>query len=368
VTRSPATSSTVSFATLFGAEPAFVAEAPGRVNLIGEHTDYNGGFVLPVATPQRTRIELSPRAGDTVRALSTSREETTPESYTLGQERSGRGWLDYIQGITRTLALAGHPVSGFDARVSSRVPIGSGLASSAALEVALLRALRAAFDISIDDVALATLAQRAENDFVGVPVGIMDPLAASLADEHTALFIDTRTLSVERVPVLDTMDLVVIDSGVKHEHASGEYRLRRAECERAARELGVPELRDASGRLKDAEMLDPPLNSRARHVITENARVLAAVRALRAGDAIELGRLFVRSHESLRDDFEVSVPEVDRLVERALCEEGVLGARMTGGGFGGAVVLVTLKGAGARAGMRITESVPRATLLVPENP
>jgi galactokinase len=326
----------------------FVGEAPGRVNLIGEHTDYNGGFVLPAAIPQRTRVELRPRDDDRVFARSENVEGgAAPEEYVLGLETPGRGWLDYIQGLTRILRDAGYVVRGFDIDISSDVPVGSGLSSSAALEIALLRAAREAFSLAFDDVEMAILGRRAENEFVGAPVGIMDQMACTFADEHHALFLDTRTLQYERVALPEPLELVVIDSGVAHHHAAGDYRTRRAECEEAATRLGVRELRDCGMHdLVRIALLPEPLSRRARHVVTENARVLATVDALHRADLRGVGLLFNESHASMRDDFEVSIPEIDALVTIARRREGVYGARLTGGGFGGSIIAAVRAGAG----------------------
>ncbi|HJQ82550.1 MAG TPA: galactokinase family protein, partial [Candidatus Binatia bacterium] len=228
------------FACLFGGTPPVVADAPGRVNVIGEHTDYNGGLVLPVAIPQRTTAALAPRADDRVRAASANLgDDGALHEYRLGDERRTGTWIDYVQGVTRTLRTSTGTLRGFDLLVDSRVPIGSGLSSSAALEVAVLRALRAAFGLDLDDVALARIGQRAETDFVGARVGIMDQMAASLATEREALLIDTRSLAYRRIPLPAALELVVVDSGIAHAHAGGEYNRRRAECEEAARRLGV---------------------------------------------------------------------------------------------------------------------------------
>jgi galactokinase len=343
------------FQTLFGRPPTVTADAPGRVNLIGEHTDYNGGFVLPTAIPQRTRVELAPRPNQTVRAISADVPGAAGAlEYALGAEQPGRDWLDYVQGVTQVVRAAGHRFPGFDLRITSQVPIGSGLSSSAALEVSLLRALRSAFRLGIDDVQLALLGQRAENHFVGAQCGIMDQMAASLADEHTALFLDCRTLDYQRVPLPAGADLVVINSGVAHDHAAGDYNTRRAECEQACRLLGVAQLRDLGvADLSRLDALPEPLKRRARHVITEDDRVLRAVEALRAGDLPLLGRLFYESHRSMRDDYEVSVKEIDLLVDLAAGEPAVYGARLTGGGFGGSVVLLARSGTGADVARRI---------------
>jgi galactokinase len=356
------------FATLFGKPPAVAADAPGRVNLIGEHTDYNGGFVLPTAIPQRCRAELAPRTDDQVRVWSDAGEPAgPPASYRLGAEaRTGR-WLDYVQGITATLGRDGHRLPGFDLRLESSVPLGSGLSSSAALSVSLLRALRRAFGLALDDVQIARLGQRSENEFVGAQVGIMDPMAASLADEGTALFLDARSLDCERVPLPAAADLVVLHSGVAHNHAAGDYNTRRAECERACALLGVGQLRDLGpADLPRVEALPEPLNRRARHVVTEDERVVRAVTALRAGDLDRLGELFYASHASMRDDYAVSVPEIDLIVDLARGDPSVYGARLTGGGFGGSVVMLARRGAGRAAGERIAAEYARRSGQTPK--
>ena len=343
-----------SFADLFGRSPEVRADAPGRVNLIGEHTDYSGGFVLPLAIPQRTRAELAKRDDLQVRAWSANVQVEDVEEYALGEESRSHGWLDYVQGVTQVLRLAGHEIRGFELRIESDVPLGSGLSSSAALEVALLRALREAFGLEIDDVQLALFGQKAENDFVGAPVGIMDQMAASLADESTALFLDTRSLQYEKVFLPAEAELVVIDSGISHRHSQGEYRVRRRECERAAELLGVHQLGDLDVQaLWRLPCLPEPLDRRARHVLTENTRVRTAVAALRQSDLPRLGKLLDASHESLRNDYEVSIPEIDRLVELACEEAAVYGARLTGGGFGGSIVAVARRGTGREVGERV---------------
>jgi len=362
-----------SFESLFGRSPAFTAQAPGRVNLMGEHTDYNGGFVLPTAIPQETRVELLPREDRTVRAFSANVEaEGELLAFQLGEEGPGRGWLDYVQGVTRTLAREGHRFSGFDLRISSQVPLGSGLSSSAALEVSLMRGLRQAFSLALDDVKLALLGQRVECDFVGAPVGVMDPMASSLAGHGAALFLDTRSLGFERVPLPSEVELVVINSGVAHRLSNGDYRVRRAECERAAGLLGVSQLRDVSeSDLPRALALPEPLGRRVRHVVTEDARVLATVEALRTRDLTRLGQFLNDSHDSQRDDYAVSIPEIDLLVELGRAEPQILGARLTGGGFGGSVLMMAHAGSGAAVAARIARkyaerSGQTPTVLVPQ--
>lgn len=361
------------FSALFGRSPELQADAPGRVNLIGEHTDYNGGFVLPTAIPQRTHVQLAVRPGGTVRAWSAVRPTPAVESFMLGQERRGRGWLDYLQGVTHLLSQNGFALDGFDIRLDSHVPLGSGLSSSASLTVAIMRALRAAFKMTLDDVEIARLGQRVENEFVGARVGIMDPMAASLADEGTALFLDCRAVTYERVSLPSGADLVVLHSGVAHDHAAGDYNTRRAECERACELLGVDQLRDLdTGDLDRIERLPEPLNRRARHVVTEDSRVLSAVTALRENDLPRLGELFYASHASMRDDYEVSIPAIDSMVDLARNDPAIYGARLTGGGFGGSVVMLAHAGQGGAAAQRIAadyvkRSGNQARILVPES-
>lgn len=360
------------FRALFGVEPAAHAEAFGRVNLIGEHTDYNDGFVLPTSIPQSTVAAVARRSDRRVRAWSAELSSgQTVDTFVLGKEEPGKRWLDYVQGITQALAATGQAIDGFDLALRSTVPLGSGLSSSAALEVAVLRALRALFTLPIDDVEIARLGQRAENEFVGAPVGIMDEMASSLGRPGVALFIDTRTLSYEPVALPRGTELTVINSGVAHQHAGGDYRTRRAESERAAASLGVAALRDVGvDDMPRILALQPPLDRRARHVVTENQRVVEAKLAMNAGDARALGALFNASHASQRDDYEVSVPEVDLLVSLAVGAPAVYGARLTGGGFGGSIVALVQEGEAAAAAARIVDEYHRrtgrrATVLVP---
>ncbi len=360
------------FTALFGRALDLVAEAPGRVNLIGEHTDYNGGFVLPTAIPQKTVVELARRDDGIVQVWSGARAGDGVRRFTLGKERRAGDWIDYVQGVTWALAAGGYRLGGADLRITSTVPLGSGLSSSAAIEMSLVKALCEAFGLDLDDLAMARAGRRAENDFVGAPTGPMDQLASLLAGDGLALFLDTRSLTFERVPMPPGVELVVIDSGVSHDLSKGDYRTRRRECEKACRLLGIAELRDLDpADLGRADSLPEPLARRARHVVTENARVLAAVAAMRAGDLARLGRLFDESHVSMRDDYDVSVPAIDLLVERARAEPDVVGARLTGGGFGGSIVALVKSGSGAAVAARIArDDLPGSgrgpTVLVPE--
>jgi galactokinase len=361
------------FLRLYGTEPTVRSQAHGRVNLIGEHTDYNDGFVLPTSIPQSTVAALGKRRDGRAHVWSANLSAgDSPEVFDVGAESTRGRWLDYVQGVTQALMREGYAIGGFDLALRSTVPLGSGLSSSAALLVAVLRGLRDLFGLEFDDVTLAKLGLRAEVDFVGAPVGIMDQMASSLAQPGVALFIDTRSLAYEQVRLPEDTELAVINSGVAHNHAAGDYRTRRAECERAAAALRVPALRDVGLDALDRVMALPdPLNRRARHVITENQRVLEAAAAMLRGDAPSLGRLFSASHASQRDDYEVSVPEVDLLVALAEAEPAVLGARLTGGGFGGSIVALVRRGEASGVTARVVSEYARrvdrvATVLVPK--
>jgi galactokinase len=336
---------TEAFRRRFGRNPEVTGRAPGRVNLIGEHTDYNGGYVLPTALPQETQVAIARRDDRLVRACSVDLGADSLTTFELGAESRTRTWIDYVQGVTWALAERGARLGGVDMLVSSQVPIGKGLSSSASLEVAAARALRDLFQLPLDDVDVAMVGHRAETGFVGAPVGIMDQMVCSLGDRSTALFLDAWTKAYERVPIPADIELAVIDSGIAHSHASGDYRTRRRECDEAAAMLGVGKLRECTtDDLQRIARLPEPLNRRVRHVVTENARVIRAVEALRQGDAAALGQLFVESHQSMRDDFEVSLPDIDRLVDIAASDPRTYGARLTGGGFGGAIVVLCHRG------------------------
>ncbi len=320
----------------FDDEPELVASAPGRINLIGEHTDYNGGFVLPCAVGRRVAVALAD-GGDEL--YSTNFDEARP----LGGKKDS-SWADYPRGVVWAIGEAAGEIGGFRAAFAGDVPRGAGLSSSAAIEAATALALDALFGLGMDRKDLAVLCQRAENEFVGVQSGIMDQYASLLCEEGAALLVDCRSLEAENVP-LDLeragLALLVCDTRVERGLADTGYNDRRAACERAARTLGVEQLRDAReedlGRLSGEEL------ERARHIVTENARVLEAVEALRAGDFRDLGRLMYASHASMRDDFEISTPELDAFVELAK-ESGAQGARLTGAGFGGCAIALVQDG------------------------
>jgi galactokinase len=333
------------FVSYFGRQPEHTASAPGRVNLIGEHTDYNGGFCMPTVLPLRTQVWLASRPDQTVRLASDAQEGGVAE-YTIGEEKPAHTWVDYVAGVTWTLRRGGYRRGGFDMLITSDVPVGKGLSSSAALEVAALRGLRAMFSLQMSDLDVAMLGHAAETQFVGAPVGVMDQMVCSLGKEGFAFFLDASSREFTHVPMPAAQSLRVIDSGIAHHHASGDYRTRRRECDDAARALKVNKLRDLTpADLPRINALPEPLNRRARHVVTENARVLDAVDALRAGDMRKFGALIKASHVSLRDDFQVSLAEIDWLVDTANSDPDVLGARLTGGGFGGAVLMLCKEGA-----------------------
>jgi galactokinase len=333
------------FRAYFGRNPDGVWSAPGRVNLIGEHTDYNGGFVLPFAIDLRTRVAVGRRPDRVLTAQSLQRDgEFAQLSLVDLHTGSHEGWAAYVFGTVWALRDAGHDIGGLDVVVDSDVPNGAGLSSSAALECAVALAALDTHSVEIAPEALARLAQRAENAYVGVPCGLMDQMAASVCRADHALFFDVRDDIREHVPFAPGsvgLALLVVDTKAHHSLASGEYAKRRRDCESAAQQLGVQTLRDVTHLSPALALLgDDVLRRRVRHVVTENDRVLAAVSILRRGNLANLGPLLTSSHVSLRDDYEVSCDELDATVEAAL-GAGALGARMTGGGFGGsAIVLV----------------------------
>ncbi|MFN2564254.1 MAG: galactokinase [Gemmatimonadaceae bacterium] len=334
------------FEERFGTPPTFLARAPGRVNLIGDHTDYNDGFVLPMAIDRAVWIALRPRADRRVVVYSIDFAERA--GFDLGAEMSSaltgggrKGWIEYVHGVAWSLRDAGYPLGrGWDGVAAGDVPVGAGLSSSAALELATARAFAGLGGVAWEPIAMARLAQRAENDWVGVNCGIMDQLISAAGVAGHALLIDCRSLATRSVPVPPDVAVVVLDTATRRGLVNSAYNERRAQCEAAAAFFGVRALRDVdavafSARAAD---LDPLTRKRARHVITENERTLAAATALEGGDAEEVGRLMDESHASLRDDFEVSRAELDTMVRLARTHDGCYGARMTGAGFGGCAV------------------------------
>lgn len=312
------------FRQLYREEPRLF-QAPGRVNLIGEHTDYNQGFVMPAALTFSTRVAAAARADGKLAVFSFGEQ-------VVFEELSRRGhWSDYVAGVAWALEQEGVAWSGASLLIEGDVPVGAGLSSSASVEVAVGLALLALAGEEWSGPRLAAACQRAENEFVGMRCGIMDQFIAACGRPDHALLLDCRDLSYRLLPLPAGVQLVIANSMVRHQLTGGDYNRRRAECEEGCRQLGLQSLRDATG----VEGLEGVLLRRCRHVVSENRRVLEAGQALESGDLAAFGRLMSASHVSLRDDFEVSCPEVDRLVELATGQPGVYGSRMTGGGFGG---------------------------------
>jgi galactokinase len=325
------------FASAFGSAPAVVGRAPGRVNLIGEHTDYNRGLVLPVALPHATYAAAAPRSDDTVRIHSA--ENDAPWVGSLASLASAEGWAAYAAGVLWALREAGVEVPGVDLMVHGTVPLGAGLSSSAALECSVAVAACAVAGVALDRSLVVDACIRAETEVAGAPTGGMDQTISMLASPDAALLIDFDSGSSSAVPLpLSGLSLLVTDTRVSHELTDGGYGSRREECERAATALGLESLRAAS--LADVEGLeDELLRRRARHIVTEISRVTDVVGRIDAGDWSGVGHVFAASHASMRDDFEISCDELDLAVATAV-EAGALGARMTGGGFGGSSVAV----------------------------
>ncbi|UGQ48662.1 galactokinase [Massilia endophytica] len=349
----------------FGAAPEVHTWAPGRVNLLGEHTDYNDGYMLPIATPQRTDV-LADRSSDgRFHFYSATLDETAEFG---ADESSPDGFARYIEGCIRLMQARGVQVPPLKVYVRSNLALGTGLSSSAALEVATLRALRTMLKVDLDGVTLAQIAQQAEIQYAGVNCGIMDQMASSLADTEHMLFLDARTLDARLLPLPVGAEIIVIDSGVPRKLAASKYNERRSECEAAAGMLGVPSLRDV-GRLADVEKLPSPLRERARHVVSENLRVLEAADSGGAISAGRFGELMNDSHASLRDDYEVSIRELDELTEVLRKHPDVYGARLTGAGFGGACVALCKTGAAQTVGQmavnRVNAGGANARLLIP---
>src|ERR1700723_2462987 len=360
------------FIQIFGDSPR-IYQAPGRVNLIGEHTDYNDGFVMPAAIGFYTWIAAAKREDRILEAYSHHFDEKITFSLDALDGPPRKHWSDFIRGVAATLQGAGHKLPGANLMIHTEVPLGAGLSSSASLEVATALALTVPSGIAVPRLELAKLCQAAENQYVGARCGIMDQFIASFGVSGSALMLDCRSLEYQLIPVPRDLRLVVCNSMVRHQHASGEYNRRRADCEagvkllaqhlpgiRALRDVGIADL----DKYKDA--LPETIYRRCRHVVTENQRVLDAAKALQSGEADGFGRLMYASHASLRDDYGVSCKELDLLVELASSSPGIYGARMTGGGFGGCTVNLVRAGHAAAFEAQMARSYQQATGIAPD--
>jgi galactokinase len=359
------------FERRFAERPAFVARAPGRVNLIGDHTDYNEGFVLPMAIDRAVWIALRSRPDAHVAVHSLDFDEDADFDLADGMRR-GSGWQEYIRGVAWALGEASASrelvkIRGWEGVAAGDVPLGAGLSSSAALELAPARAFAAVCGISWHPAEMALLAQRAENYFVGVNCGIMDQLISAAGEAGHALLIDCRSLETRSVALPPGASVVVLDTATRRGLVDSAYNERRSQCEAAARFFGVRALRDVSTRqfAERAGELDPVTRKRAHHVIAENARTIAAAEALARNDVRQVGTLMDESHASLRDDFEVSRPELDSMVTLARAYAGCHGARMTGAGFGGCAVALVDANVASTFARDIAEAYERAVGLVP---
>lgn len=354
------------FARLFGEPPSCVIRAPGRVNLIGEHTDYNDGFVLPMAIDRAVWIAMRPRADRALVLHSMDFDEVAVlELDNLRHE--GAGWSEYVKGVAFVLG-ADAELRGWEGVMAGDVPIGAGLSSSAAVEMAAARAFAVAGNLPWDAARMALVGQRAENEWVGMNCGIMDQMISAAGRRDHALLIDCRTLETQAVPLPPDTAVVVLDTATRRGLVDSAYNERRAQCEAAAAYFGVLALRDVDMATftSAAGGLDAVVRQRAHHVISENERTLAAADAMRRGDAVEMGRLMDASHASMRDDFEISREEMDVMVGLAQGDAACYGARMTGGGFGGAAVALVRSVEAARFAASVAERYRRATGLEPQ--
>lgn len=354
------------FEQLFDEPPVFVVRAPGRVNLIGEHTDYNDGFVLPMAINRAAWIALRPRRDGLVRIHALNFDDVA-EIDLSAMRHEDEGWREYVKGVAYILSEEWN-LTGWEGVLAGDVPIGAGLSSSAAVELAAARAFAAVGGLPWDAAHMARVGQRAENEWVGVNCGIMDQMISAAGRRDHALLIDCRSLETQAVPLPAGTVVVVLDTATRRGLVDSAYNERRAQCEAAAAFFGVPALRDVDMETFRAgsERLDPVARRRAQHVISENERTLAAAEALRRGDAAEMGRLMNASHASMRDDFEISRPEMDVMVALAQAEPGCFGARMTGGGFGGAAVALVRADEAERFGATVAAAYHHATGLEPQ--
>ncbi|MCG6566301.1 galactokinase [Tessaracoccus sp. ZS01] len=356
------------YRAVVGSEPEGLWFAPGRVNLIGEHTDYNDGFVLPFALDKKAVIAGGRRDDDELVMVSLELDDEVRlgiEDLSPGTE----GWSSYLAGVVWALREAGHAVGGANLVMSSDVPLGAGLSSSAAIECATVAVLADLYGLDIEPIDRAKLARVAENAYVGAPTGLLDQAASTLCEAEHGLFLDCRTLETEQVPLPmaeQGYEMLVLDTKTPHSHVDGEYGTRRASCEQAAAILGIPALRDVTD-LDEAikKLEDPTMVKRVRHVVTENERVLKAFEVARSADLAELAPLLDASHASMRDDYEITVPTVDLAVDTAK-RAGALGARMTGGGFGGCIIALTKAGEADRIGQAIATAFADAGFGAPE--
>lgn len=341
-----AESAAAAFARRYGRRPRWIVAAPGRVNLIGDHVDYHGGFVLPMAIDRYLAVAAAPGGGPEARVWSADLGEGAAVRVRGEIAPGAGGWSAYVQGVVAGFVERGAAPEPFDAVIRSDVPMGAGLSSSAALEVATATLLEAMTGRTLDPLDKALLCQRAEHRFAGMPCGVMDQVSSTSCRAGALMLLDCRSLEIEHLPLADPeLTVLIAESGVRHEHAGGAYAERRAQSMAAAAALGVEQLRDvARDELEAAHgRLDETVYRRARHVVGEIRRTLDAAAAFRAGDWAAAGELMAASHASLRDDYEVSCPELDLLVEIA-AEAGAIGSRMTGGGFGGSTVSLARTG------------------------
>lgn len=334
-----------SFEQVLGYAASHIIQAPGRVNLIGEHTDYNDGFVLPCAIDYQTVVAAAKRDDNIVRVVAVDYDNQTDE-FDITEEitfQQDKMWANYIRGVVKCLLARGYQFNGADISVSGNVPQGAGLSSSAALEVVIGQTFKVLYQLEISQAEIALNGQQAENEFVGCNCGIMDQMISAEGKENHAMLLDCRSLETESVSMPEDMSVVIINSNKKRGLVDSEYNTRRQQCEQAASIFGVKALRDVTMAEFEARaaQLEEVVAKRARHVITENGRTLEAAQALRANDMKRIGELMAQSHASMRDDFEITVKEIDTLVEivkQVIGEQG--GVRMTGGGFGGCIVAV----------------------------
>jgi galactokinase len=356
-----------SFVECFGDSPEFVVRAPGRVNLIGEHTDYNDGFCLPLAIDRALWIALRPRQDKVVQVQSLDFAETIAFDLHM-LTRSQEGWSPYVVGVAWALQQNGYALSGWEGVMRGNVPIGSGLSSSAALEMAVARAFAAVSGFPWEAARMAQIGQQTENEWLNLQTGIMDQLISAAGVAGHALLMDCRSLSLTPVPLPEGTTVIIMDTKTPRGLVDSAYNERRAECERAAQLLGVPALRDVSRADFEyhAGRLDPLIRQRARHVISENERTLLAAQAMREGNGRRLGDLMNASHDSLRDDYEVSSATLNVMVEIARQQEGCLGARMTGGGFGGCAIALVKEQQTETFITRVFQAYQMRTQLTPD--